>query len=382
VTGVPAQGQTLSTTNGTWNGTTPSSYGYQWQDCDSNGSSCTFITGAGSSSYTLQASDVGHTVRSRVTATNAAGSAIGTSQPTAQVIGGTGTYSNTCTAPAVTVADGYVGSTYVTLRAQPNPSNAQTEWVCYRVSNPSSGSFGGRLDVTGASTSAGTPTIDSSTSACATTSGNIIPPPHPVLSGTVVSQAFLVDDYATSNQVWVCLTAGGVNDRVVVPLPGASSPQVANNLDSSPPPLPTPTADPNPSGTCQGGTAGPYQQFVNMNTAGVQTWLYSSQPDSGTADLCARVQGSSTSAGGVLSVSTTGVPGVSPTVGPGSQSACTLPILTLTSPVQASLSTSPTSSNPATVCVSQGSSSYAEQAGVTGSPTPPKVTWTPDPGTP
>jgi hypothetical protein len=94
------------------------------------------------------------------------------------------------------------------------------------------------------------------------------------------------------------------------------------------------------------------------------------------------VQGSSTSAGGVLSVSATGAPGVSPTVGPGSQSACTLPILTLTSPVQASLGTSPAGANPATVCVSQGSSSYAEQAGVIGSPTPPKVTWTPDPGTP
>ena len=52
----------------------PTSYSYQWQDCDSSGGSCSGISGASSSSYTLASSDVGGTVRSVVTATNANGS--------------------------------------------------------------------------------------------------------------------------------------------------------------------------------------------------------------------------------------------------------------------------------------------------------------------
>ena len=37
ITGTPQQGQTLTTTNGTWTGTPPLSFAYQWQDCDTSG---------------------------------------------------------------------------------------------------------------------------------------------------------------------------------------------------------------------------------------------------------------------------------------------------------------------------------------------------------
>jgi hypothetical protein len=82
VSGTAQQGQTLSTTNGSWsNG--PTSYSYQWQDC--SGSVCTSIGGATGSSYTLQSSDVGDTVDVIVTATNAGGSGSATSSKTAAV---------------------------------------------------------------------------------------------------------------------------------------------------------------------------------------------------------------------------------------------------------------------------------------------------------
>jgi hypothetical protein len=67
VTGQPVQGKTLTTTNGTWTNT-PSGYTYAWQDCDSTGNNCYTITGATAPSYTLQAGDIGHTIRSVVTA--------------------------------------------------------------------------------------------------------------------------------------------------------------------------------------------------------------------------------------------------------------------------------------------------------------------------
>lgn len=78
VTGSTVQGRTLGTTTGTWTNS-PTSYSYQWQDCDAFGANCASVAGATAPSYTLAASDAGHTIRSVVTATNSAGSTSATS---------------------------------------------------------------------------------------------------------------------------------------------------------------------------------------------------------------------------------------------------------------------------------------------------------------
>lgn len=85
VSGVAAVGQALSTTDGAWNNS-PTSYAYQWQSCSSGGTSCTDIPGATTSSYTLQASDAGHEILSKISATNAAGTTQALSSPTAVVV--------------------------------------------------------------------------------------------------------------------------------------------------------------------------------------------------------------------------------------------------------------------------------------------------------
>jgi endoglucanase len=82
ISGTPQQGQTLTTTNGSWMNN-PTFYAYQWQDCSKG--TCQKISGATSSSYTLQASDVNDTVDVVVTASNSAGSASATSAQTAAV---------------------------------------------------------------------------------------------------------------------------------------------------------------------------------------------------------------------------------------------------------------------------------------------------------
>ncbi|MFZ0972950.1 MAG: hypothetical protein WAN22_12050, partial [Solirubrobacteraceae bacterium] len=66
ISGTPQQGQALTTSDGTWLGS-PSSYAYQWEDCNSSGGSCSGISGATSGSYTLGSSDVGHTIVAVVT---------------------------------------------------------------------------------------------------------------------------------------------------------------------------------------------------------------------------------------------------------------------------------------------------------------------------
>jgi len=88
VTGTAQEGSTLSVDNGTWTGTNPISYTYQWQRCDTAGGNCAAIAGATGQTYTLVGADVGHTIRAAVTAKNSLGSSTATSDATGLVAPG------------------------------------------------------------------------------------------------------------------------------------------------------------------------------------------------------------------------------------------------------------------------------------------------------
>ena len=85
VSGTLEDGSTLSAGNGSWSGTLPIDFTYQWQRCDADGTDCEDIAGATSDTYTLTSDDVGGTVRVQVTGTNDAGDDVATSAPTAAV---------------------------------------------------------------------------------------------------------------------------------------------------------------------------------------------------------------------------------------------------------------------------------------------------------
>lgn len=74
ISGTAAQGQTLTASTGTWTGTTPITYTYQWQRCDAGGGNCAAIAGATSQTYVATSADVGKTLRVLVTGTNGVGS--------------------------------------------------------------------------------------------------------------------------------------------------------------------------------------------------------------------------------------------------------------------------------------------------------------------
>ena len=85
ISGTPQLGSQLSATTGTWSGTTPITYDYQWSRCDTTGGSCSDISGVTAQTYTLKQVDVGTTLRVDVTATNGDGSAHTTSTPSAAI---------------------------------------------------------------------------------------------------------------------------------------------------------------------------------------------------------------------------------------------------------------------------------------------------------
>lgn len=85
ISGTAQIGQALATTDGSWTGTTPMSYAYQWQRCDSTGASCSAVGGATSATYAVASADAGFTLRARVTAVNSVGSASAVSAASAAV---------------------------------------------------------------------------------------------------------------------------------------------------------------------------------------------------------------------------------------------------------------------------------------------------------
>lgn len=144
--------------------------------------------------------------------------------------GGTATSSGTCTTGTV-INDGTVGGLYTKVRIV--QADSETTWVCVRIGDNASNGFGGKLVVT--SPAPGIPTIgmpsaDSNFSACGTTSGNTAPGPHPIAKGeTVGGTQYEIDVYQGGGQVWLCVRAGSIQHRVIVPtdlptvpgLPGA-----------------------------------------------------------------------------------------------------------------------------------------------------------------
>ena len=90
ISGTTRVGNLLTADAGTWSGTQPISYQYQWRDCDAAGGACVDIAGATSQTHLLTSGDLGHTVRVAVTASNDWGSAAASSNATAVVVDDSG----------------------------------------------------------------------------------------------------------------------------------------------------------------------------------------------------------------------------------------------------------------------------------------------------
>jgi hypothetical protein len=170
VGGTAADGTTLTANPGTWNGTGPLTYTYQWERCDAAGSNCQDISGATQSSYTPSGNDVGSTIRVVVTATNDAGSSTpvtsaatavtvpsapsSTSPPT--IPGGGATRGQTLTAdPGAWAGTGTITNTYQWQRCDANGANCHDiQGATHRTYTPTADDVGGTVRVVVGATNA------------------------------------------------------------------------------------------------------------------------------------------------------------------------------------------------------------------------------------
>jgi len=87
IAGTAAVGATLTAQPGTWTGTAPINYGFQWQRCTANGADCADISQATRATYQVTGADTGSRLRVQVTARNLAGTGTpAASEPTAVAV--------------------------------------------------------------------------------------------------------------------------------------------------------------------------------------------------------------------------------------------------------------------------------------------------------
>jgi tripartite motif-containing protein 71 len=94
LSGTPAVAVRMAVSNGVWSNS-PIIYSYQWEDCNSEGKSCTPILGATNANYTPVSGDVGHTLVAQIAAINGGGSVIASSAASAVVSSEAGAYTQT-----------------------------------------------------------------------------------------------------------------------------------------------------------------------------------------------------------------------------------------------------------------------------------------------
>jgi hypothetical protein len=137
VTGSMVEGATVTVNRGTWTGTQPITFTYQWLRCDSRGGSCAAIPRATATQYKLTSADIGHKVRVNVTARNSLGSVtvMSTEPATVAPAGPSGIVQlpsgeRSIPATSVAAADRLIVSE---VRFTPNPIRSRKDPITIRV---------------------------------------------------------------------------------------------------------------------------------------------------------------------------------------------------------------------------------------------------------
>jgi hypothetical protein len=133
---------------------------------------------------------------------------------------GSGTPSASCTAATVPVVDTPVNGGYLKVLVQQN--GTASTWVCIRAEQGGE-RLSGRLVIEyPAGGGGGTPSVDSSSGLCTSTSNNQAPGSHPLVGpGNAGGQHEMLDTWwGGGTEVWLCAELGTTNSRVKLAVPG------------------------------------------------------------------------------------------------------------------------------------------------------------------
>jgi hypothetical protein len=131
ISGTAQAGQTLTANPGSWSSTQPLNYAYQWQRCDSAGNNCVSVAGATAQTYLLTSSDVGSTMRVRVTASSSKQSRSATSAQTSVVTQPTSAVAPSLVSPPIisgTAQEGQTLSSSTGTWNSAEPIRAEYRW--------------------------------------------------------------------------------------------------------------------------------------------------------------------------------------------------------------------------------------------------------------
>lgn len=134
IAGAPAEGETLTAVEGTWQGDALT-FTYQWQRCNPGGQACAAIAGATGKTYVVVRDDLGRTLRVAVTARNAQGSATATSAQTATVTGPPGSITLPSGRISIPVTSVPATERLIVEQVQfsPNPVRSRTAPITVRI---------------------------------------------------------------------------------------------------------------------------------------------------------------------------------------------------------------------------------------------------------
>jgi hypothetical protein len=133
ISGTATVGSRLQANRGEWAGNQPITYSFQWLRCSAQGDNCSEIPNANDTTYEVQNSDAGRTLRVRVTARNDRGSQSAISNPTGVVGGGQPQPPPTGSIPVGTLQAAGDRLVVASVGFSPNPVTSRTAPITARV---------------------------------------------------------------------------------------------------------------------------------------------------------------------------------------------------------------------------------------------------------
>jgi virginiamycin B lyase len=131
-------GDTLSASTGTWTGTAPITYAYQWETCNASGGECSDVAvGGTSSTYTLTEADVGlsafpKTIKAVITASNEANNGVSAETSPQEVSATEPEFTGQPTIPSYAIVGETLTVTGFTVSAIPAPT-VSYQWYVGRA---------------------------------------------------------------------------------------------------------------------------------------------------------------------------------------------------------------------------------------------------------